>query len=67
MSSDNGITINRKTLKAYHWQGDGMRKGDKPIATGETLEEVIDNVEKWIKEQEKEYGYFPLEYGLNII
>ena len=67
MSSDNGIIINRKTLKAYHWQGDGVQVGDKPIATGKTLDEVVDNVQKWIKEQEEEYGFFEIEYGISFI
>jgi len=70
MSSDNGIFIDKKTLKAYHWQGDGVSEGDEPIATGKTLEEVLDNVQEWIKQKEKEYSedgyYFQLEYGISF-
>ncbi len=67
MSADNGIAIDRKTLKAYHWQGDGIQANDEPIVTGKTLDEVIDNVQKWIKEQEEESGWFEIEYGINFI
>lgn len=67
MSADNGITIDRKTLKAYHWQGDGIQEGDEPIATGKDIQEVILNVQKWVAKQEKDCGYFEIEYGISFI
>ena len=67
MSADNGITISRTQLRAWHWQGDGIQSDDDPIATGKTLDEVVNNVQKWIKEQEKECGWFEIEYGISFI
>jgi len=64
MSADNGITIYRKKLEAYYWFGSG--KG-RLIAKGKTLDELVDNVQKWIKEQEKDWGYFEIEYGINFV
>ncbi len=67
MSADNGITISRKQLKAWHWQGDGIQPDDEPIAIGKTLDEVVDNVQKWIREQKKECCLFEIEYGISFI
>ena len=71
LSSDNGILINRKTLEAYYWQGNRVCDEKDIIATGKTLDELIDNTRKWILEGEEEAKksgyYFDLEYGIDFI
>jgi len=61
MSADDGITINRKTLKAYHWQGDG---DGNLIAEAETLDELVDKVNKYINDDD--FGMYP-EYGIRFL
>lgn len=64
MSADNGIIINRKTFKAYYGQAGFYDK----IAKGKSLDEVLDNVQKWIKQQEADGdGYFELEHGITFM
>ena len=62
MSANNGIYINRETLKAYYAScvdNDFDERKEKPIATGKTLDELIDRTEKWLEDNEMyvEYGY----------
>jgi len=68
MSADNGIIINRKTLKAYYGLADNY---NQIIATGKDIAELMDNTQKWIADKQKEYAedgmYFALEYGIRFI
>ena len=66
MSADNGISISRKKLKAWHWQAQ-FNPSDKPIATGKNLDDLINKIQKWRKKREKEDGWFEIEYGINFI
>ena len=59
MSSDDEIIINRKILKAYHRQSDSI---GRLIAEAETLDELIDKVNKYTDEED----YYP-EYGIKFL
>ena len=66
MSANNKILINKKDFKVYHIDVDRGLKKDNLIGQGKTLKGALKVYEKWLKEQEEDFGWFPIEYGIGF-
>jgi len=67
MSADNYITISKSTFEIRHCCASCPERKGTLIGKGKNLEDAINVFEKWHKEEEREYGYFPIEYGIMFI
>ncbi len=68
MSANNAIFINRETLRAYYvpcLDNDFDESEEMPIAEGKNLDELVDNVEKWLADNEMDAA--EIEFGVRFI
>jgi hypothetical protein len=67
MSADNFISINRTNFEVREGCASCPEDNGSLIGTGKNLEDALKIYDEYIKKQEKEYGYYEVEYGIIFV